>query len=78
MQFGCIGINYKSARLEIRDRTSFTDVLKMDFFQKMEQLEIDQCMVLSTCNRSEVFFFYDTDDQFQKIYLVQWYNNDGK
>lgn len=67
MQFGCIGINYKSARLEIRDRTSFTDVLKMDFFQKMEQLEIDQCMVLSTCNRSEVFFFYDTDDQFQKI-----------
>lgn len=71
MQFGYIGINYKSAKLDIRDKTSFTDVMKMDFFQKIEQIEIDQCMVLSTCNRSEIFFFYQKEEQFiemKKLY----------
>lgn len=67
MQFGFIGINYKKAQLEIRDKTSFTDGMKIDFFQKAEAVGIEQCMVLSTCNRSEVYFFFEKNEQLEQI-----------
>ncbi|MGN0350735.1 MAG: glutamyl-tRNA reductase [Roseburia sp.] len=67
MQFGFIGINYKKAQLEIRDKTSFTDGMKIEFFQKAETIGIDQCMVLSTCNRSEVYFFFEKNEQLEQI-----------
>ena len=63
MQFGFIGINYNKAQLDIRDNTSFTDVMKIDFFLKAEAIDVEQCMVLSTCNRSEVYFFFENEEQ---------------
>lgn len=57
MKFGYIGINYKHANQDIRDRVSFTDNQKIDFLQRAAENGIDQCFVLSTCNRSEVYFF---------------------
>ncbi|MCI8992544.1 MAG: glutamyl-tRNA reductase [Eubacterium sp.] len=71
MQFGVVGINYKKAQLDIRDKTSFTNAMKIDFFQKAENIGVEQVMVLSTCNRSEVYYFYDIEEQrkqVQKIY----------
>lgn len=67
MQFGILGINHKKAGLSIRDRTSFTDSRKLEFFQKAAQTGVDQCMVLSTCNRSEVCFFYSQEQEYQRI-----------
>lgn len=67
MQFGYIGINYKDAKLEIRDRISFTDNQKIDFLQKAESVGVNQCMVLSTCNRSELFFFGEGKEQCAKL-----------
>lgn len=72
MRFGYIGINYKNAPLAIRDKTSFTDVDKIDFFQNAEKIGIEQCMILSTCNRSEVYFLYrkaEEKDAVRKLYL---------
>ena len=57
MEFEYIGINYKDAGQDIRDHVSFTDNQKIDFLQKATEAGIRQCMVLSTCNRSDVFFF---------------------
>lgn len=57
MEFGYIGINYKDADQDIRDHVSFTDNQKIDFLQEAMEAGICQCMVLSTCNRSDVFFF---------------------
>ena len=71
MQFGFLGINYRNARLDVRDRTSFTDAMKLEFFQKGEKVGVEQCMVLSTCNRSEVYYLYETEQQqrqMQEIY----------
>lgn len=67
MQFGYIGINYKDAKLEIRGRVSFTDNQKIDFLQRAEGIGSSQCMILSTCNRSELFFFYESEEALNKM-----------
>ena len=67
MKFCLLGINYKNAQLAVRDKTSITDVMKLDFFQKAEAAGVDQCMILSTCNRSEVYFFYEHNEQAEQI-----------
>ncbi len=63
MQFCFLGLNYKNTGLDVRDKTSFTDSRKIDFLQKIEEYGINQCMILSTCNRSEVYFFYNEREQ---------------
>lgn len=71
MQFAYLGINYKDAQLAVRDKTSFTDAMKLEFFQRAESAGVEQCMVLSTCNRSEVFYFFKEKSQtteMQRIY----------
>ena len=59
MQFGFLGVNFKDAPLDIRDKVSFTDARKLEFYQKAAEAGIGQCMVLSTCNRSEVYYLYE-------------------
>lgn len=63
MQFGFIGISFKQASLEVREKITFTDHKKIDFMRRAEQFGVDQCMILSTCNRSEIYYFYDEDGQ---------------
>jgi glutamyl-tRNA reductase len=57
---GLVGISYKSAPLEIREKYSFTEEEALQF---MKQLYIDPelkgAVVLSTCNRIEIYFQYD-------------------
>lgn len=67
MQFGFLGINYKNAQLNIRDKTAFTDDRKLAFFRSAEHIGVEQCMVLSTCNRSEVYYIYETKGQREQI-----------
>ncbi len=56
---GVTGISYKSAPLEIREKYSFTEEESLQF---LKQLQIDPdikgVVVLSTCNRIEVYFHY--------------------
>ncbi len=57
---GLIGISYKSAPLEIREKYSFTEETSLLF---LRQLQIDPdllgAVVLSTCNRIEVYFHFE-------------------
>lgn len=71
MRLGFCGISYKEAGLDIRDKVAFTDGKKAQMFREMEGYGIHQCMILSTCNRSEVYYFYETEEQehcAEKIY----------
>lgn len=67
MQFGFLGIDYKNADLTIRDEISFTDQKKLEFFHKAEEIGVEQVMILSTCNRSEIYYFFDDEQQIKKI-----------
>ncbi len=70
MQLGLIGIHYKKTRLDIRDKVSFTDAGKLICFQKAALAGITQCMALSTCNRSEIYFMYEEEEQKIKMRAV--------
>lgn len=70
MYFGYLGINYKNAPLDIRDKASFTDSRKLEFFRMAEAEGVQQCMILSTCNRSEVYFFYEYEEQMDRMRLL--------
>ena len=61
MDFGYLGVRYNETPLSVRELVSFTDSKKTEFFDKMQRIGVKQCMVLSTCNRSEIFFFYPTE-----------------
>ena len=63
MQFGFLGLSYKQASQDIRDQTAFTDNKKIEFLKSIERFGISQCLILSTCNRSELFYFYENEQQ---------------
>lgn len=67
MELGFLGINYNDADLAVRDKTSFTDGMKLEFFKSAEEAGVEQCMVLSTCNRSEVYYFFTEDGQCESV-----------
>lgn len=70
MEFGVVGINYKKAQLDIRDKTSFTDGMKLDFLEKAASIGVEQMMILSTCNRSEVYYFCEQEKQRIQIQTI--------
>lgn len=55
--FGNVGVGCEGTPLWVRERVSFSDSQKMEFMEKLQEFGTIQCMVLSTCNRSELFFF---------------------
>lgn len=71
MQFAFLGISYQNTELEVREKAAFTDQKMMDFFHEAEQAGVRQCMILSTCNRSEVFYFWKEEEQ--KGQMIQIY-----
>jgi glutamyl-tRNA reductase len=67
MEFGFLGITYKGAGLMVRDKIAFTDGMKLQLFKKAEKAGVEQCMVLSTCNRSEVYYFFQEKEQRERM-----------
>jgi len=54
---GVIGLNYKSAPVEVREMVSFTQEEIEGFIKTLKQTEcIAGVVVLSTCNRVEIYF----------------------
>lgn len=55
--FGYTGVCYQETPLAVRELVSFTDSKKMELWKELQKIGVEQCMILSTCNRSEIFFF---------------------
>lgn len=60
-----IGCSYKEASVEIRDKIAFVDTKKLDMYQRLLEVEIKQAVIVSTCNRSEIYFIYEKRHQLQ-------------
>ncbi|RBP41570.1 glutamyl-tRNA reductase [Garciella nitratireducens] len=55
MEIGVIGVHHKIAPVEIRERVSFTQSQKEEAFSTLKKQGIQEMVILSTCNRSEVY-----------------------
>lgn len=71
---GVIGISYKTAPLEIRENFSFSKEEIVPFSELLQQeTEITDIVLVSTCNRTEIYFSQDIHDSqmaFELIYEV--------
>ena len=57
MAVSALGINHKTAPVEIREKVAFDPANILQALQRMQQeLKLDEVAVLSTCNRMEVYF----------------------
>ncbi len=57
-----IGISHKNAPLSVREMFAFTQQQQDDMMRKMTSyLEITECVVLSTCNRTEMYVYADSE-----------------
>jgi glutamyl-tRNA reductase len=69
---GVIGISYKTAPLEIREKFSFSKTDIVPFSELLQQeTEIADLVLISTCNRTEIYFSQDKHDNqtaFELIY----------
>ena len=50
-----ISLNYKRAKTEYREKLAFEDSNKLDFFQRLKSVGIEQSVYVSTCNRCELY-----------------------
>jgi len=71
---GVIGISYKTAPLEIREKFSFSKEDIVPFAELLQQeTEIADLVLVSTCNRTEIYFSqhrHDNQTAFELIYEV--------
>ena len=71
---GVIGISYKTAPVDIREKFSFTKNEIVPFSELLqEETEIADLVLVSTCNRTEIYFSQDKHDNqtaFELMYEV--------
>ncbi len=69
---GVIGISYKTAPLEVREKFSFSKDDIIPFSELLQQeTEISDLVLVSTCNRTEIYFTqnkHDNQTAFELIY----------
>lgn len=71
---GVIGISYKTAPLEIRENFSFSKDEIVPFSELLQnETEISDMVLISTCNRTEIYFsqnIHDNQTAFELVYEV--------
>lgn len=72
---GLVSINHNSANLHVRERFSFTDTEIVEFQElALKKVLFDGIFIISTCNRTEIYFEKEECEQDQTFYkdtLVQ-------
>lgn len=69
MNIGVIGVNHNLAPINIREKVSFTDIQKIEAINYFLDRDIEEVVILSTCNRSEIYIQARNIDK--KIKLVE-------
>jgi glutamyl-tRNA reductase len=56
MNIFCTGINHRTAPIDIREQLWFSPEEARKFLVKLRQQSIAECVLISTCNRTELFY----------------------
>lgn len=72
-----VGLNHKTAPVEIREKVSFQpDDMEMALKTLRETKSILECVIVSTCNRTEIYAVADqlhTGRYYIKAFLAEWF-----
>ncbi|UVK78818.1 MAG: glutamyl-tRNA reductase [Sodalis sp. Ffu] len=72
MTFLALGINHKTAPVALRERIAFSpDTLEKALSSLLQQPLVQGGVVLSTCNRTELYLSVKQQDDFKEV-LVRW------
>ena len=74
---GLIGISHKTASVEIRERVALSEEeQKLAIRHMVDHFQVGGCMILSTCNRTEIYL---SDDKIEsKIEKIRSWLNEFK
>lgn len=56
MELGLVGVNHNNSPIEVRERLNFTESKKIEATDLLLDRGLEEVIVLSTCNRSEIYF----------------------
>ncbi|MCM3539787.1 glutamyl-tRNA reductase [Priestia endophytica] len=78
MHIIAIGLNYRTAPVEIREKVSFNDSELSEAMRVLkEQKSVLENVIVSTCNRTEIYAVVDqlhTGRYYVKAFLAEWFN----
>lgn len=74
MNFAVVGVNHNDTPIHIRENVSFTDTQKIEGINFLLDNGISEVVVLSTCNRSEIYIY--SDNILKKIEIVKDFYED--
>lgn len=55
MKVAVVGINHNNTPIEVRERFSFTDTMKIESANLLLDGSVKEVIIISTCNRSEIY-----------------------
>ncbi|MEE9411991.1 MAG: glutamyl-tRNA reductase [Methylococcales bacterium] len=71
MELLAFGLNHKSAPISIREKLAFTPDIVIPALQELANIpQISEALILSTCNRTELYCGFDSDNPQQA--LLNW------
>lgn len=78
MRMVCLGLNYRTAPVEIRERFAVPSHRLQDEGRRLYSLShVEQCVVLSTCNRMEIYYWSENPTQAQE-HILAHFLGDGR
>ena len=71
MSIQIISISHKIAPLRIREKFSFTEEQQVNLIKQLvEYPQIDESLILSTCNRTELYVYTDDKDKRREVFHI--------
>lgn len=67
MELAVIGTSFEHTKIALRDKVSFSDTKKMQMYALMDTIGIHWGVIVSTCNRSEIYFLYEKEYDLEKM-----------
>lgn len=74
MDFAVVGVNHNNTPINIRENVSFTDTQKIEGINFLLDNGIEEAIILSTCNRSEVYIY--SNNILDKVEVVKNFYQD--
>ncbi|MEO9482513.1 MAG: glutamyl-tRNA reductase [Ekhidna sp.] len=74
--FKALGLSYKNAPIEVREKVAFTEEEAVQFLSMLKDtLSVEEALLISTCNRTEIYFTSQDKVESKIISLIAAYKN---